>query len=108
MACDPDAARQLARSWLSVFPDWRIDLIDVVAEEDKVALRMQWTGTQSAPVLDLPATGRVVRVDEMIVFRIAGGRFVEGWEVWDEAMMRRQLTGPTISPTTAELRTGSG
>lgn len=92
MPCDPSAARQLAESWLVVFPDWQIDLLDVVAEDDKVVVRMQWTGTHSAPVFDLPATGRIVRVDEMIVFRVADGRFVDGWELWDEATMRRQLT----------------
>jgi len=92
MACDPRAARQLAKGWLAVFPDWHINLLDVVAEEDKVVLRIRWTGTQAAPVLDLPVTGRVVEVDEMIVFRIAGGLVVEGWEIWDEATMRRQLT----------------
>jgi steroid delta-isomerase-like uncharacterized protein len=92
MACDPRAARQLAEGWLTVFPDWHINLLDVVAEEDKVVLRMRWGGTQSAPVLDLPATGRVVEVDEMIVFQIADGLVVEGWEIWDEATMRRQLT----------------
>jgi steroid delta-isomerase-like uncharacterized protein len=91
MPCDPDAARELAEGWLAVFPDWHIDLLDAIADGDKVAVRLRWSGTQSAPVLDVPVTGRKVHVDEMLFFRVADGLIVDGWEVWDEATMRRQL-----------------
>jgi steroid delta-isomerase-like uncharacterized protein len=92
MPCHPDAARELAAGWVAVFPDWHIDLLDLVAEDDKVVARMPWTGTQQGPLLDLPATGRRVEVDEMIMFRVVDRLIVEAWEVWDEATMRRQLT----------------
>jgi predicted ester cyclase len=92
MPCDPPAARELAEGWLAVFPDWRIELLDAVAQGDTVAVRLRWSGTQSAPVLDLPVTGRRVDVDEMLFFQVVDGLIVHGWEVWDEATMRRQLT----------------
>jgi predicted ester cyclase len=92
MPCDPDAARELAEGWLAVFPDWHIDLLETVAERDKVAVRLRWSGTQSAPVLDLPITSRQVQVDEMLFFQVTNGLVADGWEVWDEATMRRQLT----------------
>ncbi|HKN43265.1 MAG TPA: ester cyclase [Propionibacteriaceae bacterium] len=34
-------------------------------------------------LLDLPATGRRVEIDEMIMFRVVDGLVVEAWEVWD-------------------------
>jgi predicted ester cyclase len=92
MPCDPPAARTLAEGWLAVFPDWHIELLDAVAQGGTVAVRLRWTGTQSAPVLDLPVTGRQVHVDEMLFFEVIDGLIVDGWEVWDEATMRRQLT----------------
>ena len=92
MACDPQAAREIASGWLSVFPDWHLDLVDVVAEDDQVFARVPWTGTQHGAFLDLPPTGKTVHVDEMILFRFDGTLVVEAWEVWDEATMRRQLT----------------
>jgi steroid delta-isomerase-like uncharacterized protein len=92
MPCDPDAARELAEGWLAVFPDWHIELLDVVAEEATAAVRLRWRGTQSAPVLDVSATGRTVEVDEMLFFHLSDGLVAEAWEVWDEASMRRQLT----------------
>jgi steroid delta-isomerase-like uncharacterized protein len=92
MACDPAAARELAAGWTAVFPDWHLDLLDLVADGDKVFARLPWTGTQQGPLLDLPATGRCVTVDEMILFRFVDGLVAEAWEVWDESTMRRQLT----------------
>jgi len=34
---------------------------------------------------DLPATGRRVEIDEMIMVRVVDGVIVEAWEVWDAA-----------------------
>jgi predicted ester cyclase len=52
---------------------------------------MPFSGTHRGEVLDLPPTGRAVRVSEMVFFRINDGRIVEAWEEWDEHGMRRQL-----------------
>jgi predicted ester cyclase len=57
-----------------------------------VAALMPFSGTQTGPVLDLPATGRTVRVSATVFFRIAGGNIIEAWEEWDEHGMRRQLS----------------
>jgi len=58
---------------------------------------MPWTGTQQGPLVDLPATGRRVEVDEMIMFRLVDGLVVEAREVWDEATMRRQLLDASMT-----------
>ena len=56
-----------------------------------VGRRMPWTGTQTGQINDIPATGKRVRVDEMVIFRVVGGKIVEAWEEYDEFGMRRQL-----------------
>ena len=40
----------------------------------------------------MPPTRKFARVDEMVIFRIADGKVVEAWEVYDEAGMWRQLS----------------
>ena len=70
---------QLAEGWVAVFPDWHIDLLDLVADKNKIALRLRWSGTQSAPVLDVPVTGRRVHVDEMLFLQVTYGLTVDGW-----------------------------
>ena len=41
--------------------------------------------------MGIPATGRQVKVEEVVVMRIAGGKVVEGWGVFDGLTMMRQL-----------------
>jgi steroid delta-isomerase-like uncharacterized protein len=91
VSCSPAATRAIADHWVNGFPDYRFELIHLVAEGDLVAALMPFSGTQVGAVLDLPATGRTVRVSEMVFFRIRDGKIVEAWEEWDEHGMRRQL-----------------
>ena len=91
ISCSPAATRAIAGHWVGGFPDYRFDLVHLVAEGDMVAALMPFSGTHRGEVLDLPPTGRAVRVSEMVFFRINDGRIVEAWEEWDEHGMRRQL-----------------
>jgi steroid delta-isomerase-like uncharacterized protein len=89
--CDPAATRAIAAEWTTAFPDWRFDLLALIAEGDLVVAHMPYTGTHRHPILGVPATGRPCTVDEVVIFRIADGRIGEAWEVYDEAGMWRQL-----------------
>jgi steroid delta-isomerase-like uncharacterized protein len=91
ISCSPSATRAIAEHWLSAFPDYRFELLDLIAEGDRVVARMPFSGTQTGPVLDLAATGRSVHVGEIVIFRIEDGKIAEAWEEYDELGMRRQL-----------------
>ena len=93
ISCSPAATGSIAEHWVSGFPDYRFDLVHLVAEDDMVAALMPFSGKHVGQVLDLTPTGRTVRVSEMVFFRIADGKIVEAWEEWDEHGMRRQLSG---------------
>jgi C-1 hydroxylase len=94
ISCSPSATRAIAEHWLAGFPDYQFELLDLIAEGDKVVARMPFTGTQTGPVLDLPPTGRPVHVSEIVIFQIAHGKIIKAWEEYDEAGMRRQLGVP--------------
>jgi predicted ester cyclase len=91
--CDPAGTRAIAEEWTTAFPDWRFDLLELVAEGELVAAHMPYEGTFARPLYGIEPTGRFARVDEMVIFRVVGGRVVEAWEVYDEAGMWRQLNG---------------
>jgi steroid delta-isomerase-like uncharacterized protein len=91
VSCSPTATRAIAADWRGAFPDYRFDLLDLIGEGDKVVARMPFTGTQTGPLMGMPATGRAVRVSEIVIFRVVGGKIVEAWEEYDELGMRRQL-----------------
>lgn len=83
--------KQMMTGLLAAFPDLRIVVEDQVAAADKVATRWVAEGTNSGPFGPVPPTGRRVRVDGLILDRVADGKIVERWEQWDQAGMMQQL-----------------
>jgi steroid delta-isomerase-like uncharacterized protein len=83
--------KQMIAGLLAAFPDLRLTIEDQFAAGDKVATRWVAEGTNSAPFGNVPATGRRVRVDGLILDRVADGKVVERWEQWDQSGMMQQL-----------------
>ena len=83
--------KQMMTGMLAAFPDLRITIEDQVVAGDRVATRWVAEGTHTAPLGPVPATGCRVRLDGFIVDRVADGRIVERWELWDQAGMLQQL-----------------
>ena len=83
--------KQMVAGLLAAFPDLRFTIEDQIVTGNKVATRWVAEGTNSAPFGSVPATGRRVRVDGLILDRVADGRIVERWEQWDQAGMMQQL-----------------
>lgn len=75
----------------SAFPDWRVEIADIVVEHEVAAVR--WIGdvTHQGPFHGLPPTGRRIRVSGINMYRIADGRIAEEWEQTDSLSMLRQL-----------------
>ena len=95
--CDPEGTRAIAREWTTSFPDWRFEPRALIAEGDLVVAHMPYSGTFERPLSGLAPTGQRAFVDEMVLFRIAGGKIAQAWEVYDEAGMWRQLGVPPSS-----------
>ena len=83
--------KQMMVGLLAAFPDLRLTIEDQIITGNKVATRWVAEGTNSAPFGNVPATGRRVRIDGLILDRVADGRVVERWEQWDQAGMMQQL-----------------
>lgn len=73
------------------FPDWREDVQDVFGDGNKVASRYVSTGTHRGPFWGLSPTGRRIEMQEMSIYRIAGGRVAEQWCMFDELARLQQL-----------------
>jgi predicted ester cyclase len=88
---DVEGFKQMVAGLLAAFPDLRFTIEDQIVAGDKVATRWLAEGTNSAPLGNVQATGRRVRVDGLILDRVADGKVVERWEQWDQAGMMQQL-----------------
>lgn len=73
------------------FPDFRMDIEDVVVEGDRVAYRATVTGTHRGALLGIPPTGRAFRVQHIHMLRMEDGRAREHWASRDDVGMLTQL-----------------
>lgn len=67
------------QAWLRAFPDAQISLHDLILAADKVVGRLRWTGTQAGELPGLPATGRRISAEAVLITRWVGVRAVEIW-----------------------------
>ena len=87
------------------FPDQQIELTHIIAQGDLVAFWATYSGTQLGPMGPFPATGKTIQLDMSGVHRIADGRIVETWVIWDNLTALSQLglfPPPTMKEPEAE------
>jgi predicted ester cyclase len=87
---------QGARRWITpfrrAFPDVHMEIVELIAEGQKVVGRFRCSGTYLGPWNGRPPTGRrFENVDEVYIFRIADGRIAEAWGLEDTLSRLRQL-----------------
>lgn len=70
----PDGLMQAAMIWRGAFPDARITIDDIIAENDEVAMQWTFTGTHLGELNGTPATGREVKVQGMSICTIVDGK----------------------------------
>ncbi|MEU4143010.1 ester cyclase [Streptomyces parvulus] len=85
-------------SWLAIekdliasFDDVRVDVLDQVAEGDKVATRWQMTATQKAEFLGVPSQGRTATLTGTTVDIVRDGKLAEHWAEVGTAVFLQQL-----------------
>ena len=75
----------------SAFPDFKATIDDILAEGDKVVIRMTWSGTQKGEFMGVPATGKRVSFGVIDIIRITNGKLVEHWGQMDSMSLMQQL-----------------
>ena len=74
------------------FPDLHVTIEDMVAEGDKVVVRLSISGTHKSTFLgSIPPTGKHVTWRGIDIIRIADGRIVERWGERDLLGLMQQL-----------------
>jgi steroid delta-isomerase-like uncharacterized protein len=74
------------------FPDLEIRIDDLVAADDKVAVRLTLRGTHQGEFQGIPATGRTISYVSHEFYRVANGQFAEEWICSDMASLFSQLS----------------
>ncbi|MCE7081115.1 ester cyclase [Streptomyces sp. ST2-7A] len=76
---------------LRAFPDLRLDVRSILAEGDRVSLRITITATHRGPFGDLPPTNKRVCWHIVEELRFKDGKVVEHWDVMNYLPMLKAL-----------------
>jgi steroid delta-isomerase-like uncharacterized protein len=87
----PAGFRPFYDQFRGAFPDIKIKLEDVIAEDDKVALRWTATVTHQGDHLGFKATQKNASFSGMSWVRVRNGKIAEGWNNWDVQGLMKQL-----------------
>jgi predicted SnoaL-like aldol condensation-catalyzing enzyme len=68
----PAGAKSYVGGAYKKFPDIRVDILDLIAEDDRVVVRNHWTGTEAS-------SGTRYEFSGIVVWRIAHRQLVERW-----------------------------
>ncbi|MEM3458485.1 MAG: ester cyclase [Candidatus Bathyarchaeia archaeon] len=83
--------RQVVEGEIKAFPDLYVAIEDIIAEGDKVCVRLQETGTHRGEYHGLAPTGNKLSYTVIAIWRIFEGKIVEGWIVYDQMDFLKQL-----------------
>ena len=88
---DREGIKQLIAMFRSAFPDYHNIIEDLIAEGDRVAVRVMCRGTHRAELMGIAPTGKSVEFSAVSIFRFAGGKVVERWNNTDNLGLLQQL-----------------
>jgi steroid delta-isomerase-like uncharacterized protein len=85
--------KHVATMLRSAFPDLHMHIEDLIAEEDKVALRITISGTHTGPgaFAGLPPSGKRFQIQQMRFARFTNGQMTESWAIIDMFAWMQQL-----------------
>ena len=86
-----DVLKQTIANIFKSIPDFSEKTEDIIAEGDKVWVRLINTGTHSNEFMGIAPTQKKFVINSVDIFRIANGKIVEGWSVSDELDFLKKL-----------------
>lgn len=87
----PGGFKPLYRQFRGAFPDLKIKVEQSVCEGDRAAVLVTCTGTHKGDTLGVPATGRPVKFEGMVIIQVKDGRLAAGWNSFDFLTMYQQI-----------------
>jgi steroid delta-isomerase-like uncharacterized protein len=79
------------QSVISGIPDMQMNIKDIFATENRVALRYTLTGTHQGEYRGIPATGKKLEINAIHLYRFEGDKIAEQWALPDVAGIYRQM-----------------
>ncbi len=82
---------QFGQMYHAAFPDETTIFEEQITEGDRVVSRLTSTATHTGDFQGISATGRKIRITGIFIDRIAEGKIVERWGIFDQLGLMQQL-----------------
>lgn len=90
----PEGAKQHVRMAREAAPDLHFEIEDLIGDDDLLAVRYRFSGTQRGPILGIPPTNKFATMTGVTFYRMHEDRIVEAWVHWDVLGMLRAMGVP--------------
>jgi len=88
---DLKSTKQLVEMMYAAIPDAKHTIEDVIAEGDKVVVRLTIRGTHKGDLMGIAPTGKQVTMSGIDILRISGGKVAEDWFAFDQMGLMQQI-----------------
>ena len=95
-----EAVRQGYQRNITAFPDYTVEIQDMVAEGDQVVVEWSHTGVHNGVYDGLPPTGKTITGRAISIYRVRDGQIVDAHGFWDQTDIWQQLG---LIPDTATI-----
>jgi len=75
------------------YSNMKVELLDMLEEGDRVAVRVRFTATHSGEAMGVLPTGREISFEALEIFRIENCRIAESWGYWPDLHIKELLAG---------------
>lgn len=87
----PEAYARHMTQFVTAFPDMNFTVLDLIAEDDKVAACWNISGTHQGEFQGIAPTGKKISVDGITINQLANGKIMDSYVSWDEWGLMQQL-----------------
>jgi steroid delta-isomerase-like uncharacterized protein len=81
----------------TVFPDYNLTFDEMIIKENRILVFATVTGTNTAPLGEMPATNEKIHMSGIYIYLIANGKIAEEWTFFNLLNYYQQL-GFTLKP----------
>ena len=75
-------AYEITKMACGIFPDLRVEIEDVVEENNLIAIRLTFSGTHKGLYINTTATNKFITFEAMEFFEIKNKKIMESWGSW--------------------------
>lgn len=75
----------------NMYSDMKVEILDLIEENDMVATRIIFSGVHSGEVMGISATGKRISFEALENFRLKDGLIIESWGYWPDLYIKSFL-----------------